>query len=274
MPGVEEVLRLESSVQFLPTRTALADIEIAGTIIPKGSPIFLVLRRRRTATRSGSRTRTSSTSNARTTSTSAWASGIHSCFGGPLARLEVQIAVERVPPPRREPAAGRRPAAVPPQPDLPRPETPAGRHRRDPRLNEADDGHASVPVRRVAEAAGAPRGRRFPSRAGAGPGQDRRGRRLPLRPAPHGGAPGRGCRRLPSPSATRTRAGSRSSGRARPGSRPGTRCSSTARGAAAPARTAGWAWRTTARTTGGLGGGLGGATAAWPRTCSSRRRAS
>jgi cytochrome P450 len=40
--GVEEFLRFESSVQFWPTRTALEDIEIAGTTIPKGAPITVV----------------------------------------------------------------------------------------------------------------------------------------------------------------------------------------------------------------------------------------
>ena len=42
VPGIEELLRFESSVQFWHTRTALEDIEIAGTTIPKGAPIFLV----------------------------------------------------------------------------------------------------------------------------------------------------------------------------------------------------------------------------------------
>src|ERR1700761_677272 len=43
IPGaIEEVLRLQSSEQFFPTRSALADIEIAGTTIPRGSPIFLL----------------------------------------------------------------------------------------------------------------------------------------------------------------------------------------------------------------------------------------
>jgi cytochrome P450 len=43
VPGaIEEALRLQSSVQFFPSRTALADIEIGGTTIPKGSPIFLL----------------------------------------------------------------------------------------------------------------------------------------------------------------------------------------------------------------------------------------
>jgi hypothetical protein len=43
IPGaIEEVLRLQSSVQFFPSRSALAGIEIAGTTIPKGAPIFLM----------------------------------------------------------------------------------------------------------------------------------------------------------------------------------------------------------------------------------------
>src|SRR5215813_3123072 len=42
VPGVEEFLRFESSVQFWPTRTALENIEIAGTTIPKGAPIIPV----------------------------------------------------------------------------------------------------------------------------------------------------------------------------------------------------------------------------------------
>src|SRR5215467_9711717 len=42
VPGVEELLRFESSVQFWPTRTALEDIEIAGTTIPKGAPIIVL----------------------------------------------------------------------------------------------------------------------------------------------------------------------------------------------------------------------------------------
>ena len=40
--AVEEVLRLQSSVNFWPTWTALADIDVYGTTIPKGSPIFFM----------------------------------------------------------------------------------------------------------------------------------------------------------------------------------------------------------------------------------------
>ena len=43
IPGaIEEALRLQSAVQFFPSPSALADIEIAGTTIPKGAPIFLM----------------------------------------------------------------------------------------------------------------------------------------------------------------------------------------------------------------------------------------
>ena len=47
IPGaIEEVLRLESAVQFFPSRSATADIEIGGTVIPKGSPVRTHVRRR------------------------------------------------------------------------------------------------------------------------------------------------------------------------------------------------------------------------------------
>jgi len=92
VPGVEEFLRFESSVQFWPTRTALEDIEIAGTTIQKGAPVIPVYG-------SGNR------DPARFTNPDdvdlerehnehlGYSGGIHLCFGGPLARLEAQIAV-------------------------------------------------------------------------------------------------------------------------------------------------------------------------------------
>jgi len=92
VPGIEEFLRLESSVQFWPTRTALEDIEIAGTIIPKGSPIIVVYA-------SGNRDPTRFTNpdevNLERPDNEhlGFSGGIHLCFGGPLARLEAQIAV-------------------------------------------------------------------------------------------------------------------------------------------------------------------------------------
>jgi len=92
VPGIEEFLRLESSVQFWPTRTALADIEIAGTTIPKGAPIIVVYA-------SGNRDPNRFTDpdevdlEREDNEHLGFSSGIHLCFGAPLARLEAQVAV-------------------------------------------------------------------------------------------------------------------------------------------------------------------------------------
>jgi cytochrome P450 len=92
VPGVEEFVRFESSVQFWPTRTALEDIEIAGTTIPKGAPIIVLYG-------SGNRDPNRFTNpdevdlEREDNEHLGYSSGIHLCFGGPLARLEAQIAV-------------------------------------------------------------------------------------------------------------------------------------------------------------------------------------
>ena len=71
---------------------ALADIEIAGTTIPKGHPIMLVLA-------SGNRDPRARPDADRFDPDRAdnehlgFGSGIHYCFGAPLARLEAQIAL-------------------------------------------------------------------------------------------------------------------------------------------------------------------------------------
>jgi fatty acid omega-hydroxylase len=90
--AVEEFLRFESSVQFWPTRSALADIELARTTIPKGSPILVVYG---SANRDPNRfTNPDEVDIERQDNEHlGFSSGIHLCFGGPLARLEVQIAI-------------------------------------------------------------------------------------------------------------------------------------------------------------------------------------
>jgi fatty acid omega-hydroxylase len=92
VPGVEEMLRLESSVQFFPSRTALADIEIAGTTIPKGAPIYLVYG---SANRDPERFANPDELDLERPDNEhlGYNQGIHFCFGAPLARLEVQVAV-------------------------------------------------------------------------------------------------------------------------------------------------------------------------------------
>lgn len=94
IPGaIEEVLRLQSSVQFFPTRSALADIEIAGTTIPRGSPIYLMYG---AANRDPRRFTDPNTFDPQRADNEhvGWGRGIHVCFGGPLARLEVNTALE------------------------------------------------------------------------------------------------------------------------------------------------------------------------------------
>jgi fatty acid omega-hydroxylase len=91
--AIEEVLRLQSSVQFFPTRSALADVDIAGTTIPRGSPIYLMYG---AANRDPRRFPDPNTFDPRRPDNEhvGWGRGIHVCFGGPLARLEVNTAFE------------------------------------------------------------------------------------------------------------------------------------------------------------------------------------
>ncbi|MER5525926.1 cytochrome P450 [Streptomyces sp. NPDC002677] len=92
VPGVEELLRFESSVQFWHTRSAVEDIDIAGTTIPKGAPIFLAYG---SANRDPKRFANPEELDLerRDNQHLGFSQGIHFCFGAPLARLEVQVAV-------------------------------------------------------------------------------------------------------------------------------------------------------------------------------------
>jgi fatty acid omega-hydroxylase len=91
--AVEEVLRLQSSVNFWPTWTALADIDVYGTTIPKGSPIFFMYG---AANRDPEMFRDPNKFDLEREEKESlgWSAGIHVCFGGQLARLEVNTAVE------------------------------------------------------------------------------------------------------------------------------------------------------------------------------------
>jgi fatty acid omega-hydroxylase len=94
IPGaIEEALRMQASVQFFPSRSATDDIEIGGTVIPKGSQVHLMYG---AANRDPKRFPNPNTFDPerRDNEHFGWGSGIHTCFGGPLARLEVNIAFE------------------------------------------------------------------------------------------------------------------------------------------------------------------------------------
>lgn len=89
---VEELLRYEPPVHFLPNRVAVDDIDIAGTTIPKGSPITLALA---SGSRDPGRFRDPDRFDPEREDNQhlGYGSGIHYCFGAPLAREETQIAL-------------------------------------------------------------------------------------------------------------------------------------------------------------------------------------
>ncbi|MEX0171085.1 cytochrome P450 [Streptomyces sp. LMG1-1-1.1] len=96
VPIVEELLRFEPPVQLLPQRTTLADIEVRGVTIPKGSTLWLLLA-------SGNRDPPQRFENPDRFDPDrpdvqhlGLGSGIHSCFGAPLARLEAQLALSEL----------------------------------------------------------------------------------------------------------------------------------------------------------------------------------
>ncbi|WP_030675356.1 cytochrome P450 [Streptomyces cellulosae] len=92
VPLVEELLRYEPPVHIIPWRAAYSDITVADTVIPQGSQIMLMLA-------SGSRDPARFDDPDRfdpdrqDNQHLGFGSGIHLCFGGPLARLETQIAL-------------------------------------------------------------------------------------------------------------------------------------------------------------------------------------
>ncbi|MCX5194073.1 cytochrome P450 [Streptomyces sp. NBC_00249] len=124
VPLVEELLRYEPPVQLLPQRCALTDIEVRGVTIPKGASMWLILA-------SGNRDPDRFENPDRFDPDRpdiqhlGLGSGIHSCFGAPLARLEAQLALSELarrlenprlledPPPYRQNAVLRGPRHLP-----------------------------------------------------------------------------------------------------------------------------------------------------------------
>ncbi|WP_149402836.1 cytochrome P450 [Dictyobacter arantiisoli] len=92
IPLVEETLRFEPPVQFNSQRTALADITIDGVTIPKGAPVYLMIAAgNRDPVRFNEPDRF--IPDREDNQHLGFGSGIHYCFGAPLARVEVQIAL-------------------------------------------------------------------------------------------------------------------------------------------------------------------------------------
>ena len=91
--AIEEVLRLQSAVQFFPSRSVTADVEVGGTVIPAGSAVHLLYG---AANRDPKRFPDPEKFDIQRPDNQhvGWGRGVHSCVGGPLARLEVNIALE------------------------------------------------------------------------------------------------------------------------------------------------------------------------------------
>ncbi|MGW2420811.1 cytochrome P450 [Streptomyces sp. NPDC001709] len=89
---VEELLRYEPPVQIVPQRTTITDIEVRGVTIPKGARLWLVLA---AGNRDPERFKDPDRFDPDREDIQhlGFGSGIHSCFGAPLARLETQIAL-------------------------------------------------------------------------------------------------------------------------------------------------------------------------------------
>ena len=89
---VEELLRFEPPVQYLPNRSTTADIDVGGTTIPKGSRVVLLLAsasRDPRVVADPERFDPDRPDNQHF----GFGGGVHFCFGAPLARLETQIAL-------------------------------------------------------------------------------------------------------------------------------------------------------------------------------------
>jgi cytochrome P450 len=93
LAAVEEMLRYDGPVQFLPQRTTLDDIALARTTIPKGMLVTLALAAgNRDPARFPDPDPDRFDPERRDNQHLGFGSGIHSCFGAPLARIEAQIA--------------------------------------------------------------------------------------------------------------------------------------------------------------------------------------
>lgn len=92
IPLVEELLRFEPPIQYLPSRVARTDIEIGATTIPKGARVILLLA---AASRDPERFPHPERFDPDRPDNQhlGFGSGIHYCFGAPLARIEAQRAL-------------------------------------------------------------------------------------------------------------------------------------------------------------------------------------
>ena len=163
VPVAEELLRFEPPLQYLPNRAALADIIIDGTTISKGSQLTLLIA---AANRDPGRFADPDRFDPDRPDNQhlGFGSGLHYCFGAPLARVEVQPGAHRAGQPTRQPQTDRRPATLPAQPRAARPAPPASGLRRapDPLATPGQPRRAPSPHQNPEPARGHMAGRRRP----------------------------------------------------------------------------------------------------------------
>jgi cytochrome P450 len=92
---VEELLRYEPPVQLLPTRTTLDDVELEGETIPRGALVTVAIA---AANRDPARFPDPDRFDPKRRDNAhlGFGSGIHYCFGAPLARVEAQVALATI----------------------------------------------------------------------------------------------------------------------------------------------------------------------------------
>lgn len=91
-PAIEELMRWLSIAQFIPPRTALVDVEIAGKRIPQGSMVLVSFS---AANRDPAFIDNPDVFDISRGSTGhvGFGYGLHHCIGAPLARMEMRIAI-------------------------------------------------------------------------------------------------------------------------------------------------------------------------------------
>jgi cytochrome P450 len=89
---IEELLRYEPPVQLIPNRTTLEDIAVGETTIPAGSPVTLAVAAGNRDPRQFDDPNTFNPDRPYEQHLGL-GGGVHYCFGAPMARLEVQIAL-------------------------------------------------------------------------------------------------------------------------------------------------------------------------------------
>lgn len=91
---IEETLRTDPPFPLAVRRFALADVSVGGVVIPRGGRVWVsIISAHRDETRFEA---PAAFDPSRSASHLAFGHGIHYCLGAPLARLEAEIAIERV----------------------------------------------------------------------------------------------------------------------------------------------------------------------------------